>query len=239
MKKLHKLLRILWKRDYRRALLRYGVAAGVENTQLLASIGAGLRTIVDVGANRGQFTLAARHHAPGARVIAFEPLQEPAQIFRAMFAHDQQVELHQFAIGPQPGEGLMHISKADDSSSLLPITDLQPRYFPGTAERSTRAVEVRTLDSVLQPEAVSRPALLKLDVQGYELEALRGSSALLDAFDYVYVECSYVALYSGQALAGEVTEYLKQAGFNLSYVYNLARDRSGNPIQGDFFFSRK
>ena len=238
MKKLHKILRILGTRDYRRALLRYGVAAGVENTQLLASIGAGLRTIVDVGANRGQFTLAARYHAPGASVIAFEPLQEPAQVFRAMFAHDQQVELHQFAIGPLPGEGLMHISKADDSSSLLPITDLQTRYFPGTAERSTRTVEVRTLDSVLQPEAISQPALLKLDVQGYELEALRGCSALLDAFDFVYVECSYVVLYSGQALAREVETYLTSAGFFLEEVFNPYYANSPQPIQADFFFRR-
>ena len=238
MKKLHKLLRILGTRDYRRALLRYGVAAGVENTQLLASIGAGLRTIVDIGANRGQFTLAARHPAPKAHIFSFEPLREPAQVFRTMFAHDQQVELHQFAIGPLPGEGLMHISKADDSSSLLPITDLQTRYFPGTAERSTRTVEVRTLDSVLQPEAISRPALLKLDVQGYELEALRGCSALLDAFDFVYVECSYVALYSGQALAREVETYLTNAGFILEGVFNPYYANSSQPIQADFFFRR-
>jgi FkbM family methyltransferase len=239
MKKLHKLAIILKTRDYRQAFIRHGVAAGVEHDPLFASFKEGLKTIVDIGANRGQFALAARHHVPGARLLSFEPLQEPAEEFRIVFRNDPQVELHQVAIGPQQGSQVMHVSKADDSSSLLPISDLQIHYYPGTGERETRTVEVMQLEAVVKPGAIEQGALLKIDVQGYELEALKGCRSLLDSFNYVYVECSYVSLYTGQALAGEVTEYLNQAGFNLKEVYNLARDKAGNPIQGDFFFSRE
>ena len=239
MKKLHKLTLIFRTRAFRQAFIRHGVAAGVEHDSLFASLKAELKTIVDIGANRGQFALAARHYAPGARILSFEPLQEPAAVFRNVFRRDPLVELHQVAIGPQHGSQLMHVSIADDSSSLLPISDLQTRYYPGTGERETRTVEVMPLEAVLQPGVIGHGALLKIDVQGYELEALKGCCSLLDSFDYVYVECSYVALYTSQALVGEVTEYLNQAGFSMTNVYNFARDRAGNPIQGDFLFRRK
>lgn len=236
--RIKKLITILRIPFYRQALLRYRVAAAVEHDTLLRKIGREVKAVVDIGANRGQFALAARHHAQRARIIAFEPLEEAAAVFTKVFQFDPGVELHRCAIGSKQAELEMHVSRADDSSSLLPISDLQRQLFPGTQEKGTRRVPVSPLDAALFPTKIQAPALLKIDVQGYELEVLKGSAILLGCFEFLLVECSYKELYTGQALADEVLSYVERAGYKLAERGNLVRDKNGEPIQADFFFRR-
>lgn len=92
-----------------------------------------LATVVDIGANRGQFALAARYCFPEARIVSFEPLPGPAAVYRAVFAGDARARLVESAIGPEPGEAGIQLSARDDPSSLLPITARQSALFPGTA----------------------------------------------------------------------------------------------------------
>ena len=235
LNRLDKLGEVIKSPRLARALFRHLVLAGAEHRHALSP---NLATVIDIGANRGQFALAVREWAPKARVISFEPLGGPARIFREVFAGDGRVILYQIAIGPESGESVIHISRRDDSSSLLPITDLQDRLFPGTAEKATEVIRVEPLDSFLKAEDIVAPALLKLDVQGFEIAALRGCERLLKCFDCVYAECSFLELYSGQALADEVVAYLAQRGFRLKGVYNMAYSDAGASVQGDFFFAK-
>lgn len=234
-----KLGRILRTAYYRGALLRHLTAAGVEHAALLNHLGRqAIGYVVDIGANRGQFALVARRCFPSAKIISFEPLKEPAGIYRKVFANDPQVVLHEMAIGPEENEVPMHVSRADDSSSLLPISELQNKLFPGTAEKEMRIVAVKPLEAVLGEADIMTPALLKIDVQGFEREVLEGCRSLLHCFSYVYVECSFMELYKGQALAHEVIDLLRSFGFLLSGIYNLSYDKKGIAIQGDFLFKR-
>lgn len=228
-----KLLMGLAVGTYRRAL-RFGVGAGIEHTRVLRNLDC--CTVVDIGANRGQFALVSRHCCPAARVFSFEPLAGPVATFRRIFAGDSSVVLHECAIGSERGQGTIHVSAREDSSSLLPITVKQTSLFPGTGEAHTEQIRVERLSSCVSKEELASPALLKLDVQGYELNVLRGCEDLLSSFSHVYVECSFVELYEGQALAWEVIEFLQQAGFQLLGVYNMTYDRDGAAIQADFLF---
>jgi len=217
-------------------LLRYRVAAGVEHSGVLS--GLDCRTVVDIGANRGQFALVARRRLPQARILSFEPLPAASAKFRAVFAGDDRVTLHEVAIGPAPGNATIHISRRDDSSSLLPITATQVALFPGTAEVATTIVRVAPLREFISAAKIEAPALLKVDVQGYELQALRGCEDLLNRFAYVYAECSFMELYAGQALADEVIAWLRERGFKLRGVHNMDYDPGGRAIQADFLFAR-
>jgi FkbM family methyltransferase len=211
------------------------VAAAIEHERLLRTLRCA--TVVDIGANRGQFALVSRRCFPGARIISFEPLSAPAQRFRKVFAGDSRVELHAMAIGAEACNAEIHVSAEDDSSSLLPMTELQQSLFSGTAEVRTESIRVEPLSSQIGRDELSRPALLKIDVQGYELSTLRGCASLLESFDYVYAECSFVELYAGQALAHEVIAYLHGKGFPLDGVYNIHYDRSGRAVQADMLFT--
>jgi len=195
-----------------------------------------VRTVVDIGANRGQFALAARNCSPDARIVSFEPLPGPAETFRQVFSGDARVVLHPVAIGQVRREMTIHISAADDSSSLLPITAMQRSLFPGTGEVGTAVVQVAPLSEFLSATEIEQPALLKLDVQGYELEALKGCEGLLGCFAYVYAECSFIELYEGQPLADTIIAWLRERGFRLEGIYNLTYNPKGRGVQGDFLY---
>jgi FkbM family methyltransferase len=231
--RIRKLSRILRCRPYRRALGR-GVAASTEHERLLRLLDC--RTIVDIGAHSGQFALVAHTLIPSANIISFEPLAQPAQKFRDLFNGNKQVRLHRVAIGPERCTVDIHVSGRDDSSSLLPITELQDELHPGTAEARLEEVQVERLAGVLSTADILAPALLKLDVQGYELETLRGCLDLLPSFAYVYVECSFVELYRGQAFADQVIAFLRDHRFALVGIYSLYHDKNGRALDGDFFF---
>ena len=215
-----------------------GVAAAVEHSgRIPASFG--LATVVDIGANRGQFSLVAAETFADARIIAFEPLRGPAGKFRSVLGHETRIVLHQAAIGPIRTTSRINVSRRDDSSSLLRITDLQESLFPGTGLARTEEIEVAPLEAFVEAGDLAPPALLKLDVQGFELEALKGCESLLRHFQYVYVECSFVELYAGQAFADEVIAFLSERGLPLRGVFNMTYDRHGNSVQADFLFARR
>lgn len=232
-----KLAGILAVPAWRDALRRHRVAAGVEHAVVLRQLD-GCQTVVDIGANRGQFALVARHCFPAAAIVSFEPLPGPAAVYRALFAGDDRARLVEAAIGSEPGEATIHLSARDDSSSLLPITARQNALFPGTAEAGTAAIRVARLADHVSAADLAAPALLKLDVQGFELPALAGCEALLDRFAWVYVECSFVELYAGQAFADAVIAWLRERGFALRGVYNMAYDIEGPAVQADFLLGR-
>ena len=76
------------------------------------------------------------------------------------------------------------------------------------------------------------------NVQGYEMQALAGCKSLIGNFDCMYCECSFVELYKGQKLAGDVIAYLGALDFVLSGIYNPSYDRGGNCIQADLLFEK-
>ena len=231
--RLKKLSRIILDMSLISALLK-GAAAGVEHLSVLESFYC--EYIVDVGANRGQFALIARKIFPRAKIISFEPLEEPAEIFRKVFCNDPEVTLHACAIGKAQMTTAIHVTKDDDSSSLLPITKTQSGLFPGAAEKETRRVMVYPLSQLLDPASIPPASLLKIDVQGYELDVLQGSEDILQKFSHIYVECSFLELYEGQALAHQIIAWLGQRNFILSGVHNLYYEKNGKAVQGDFLF---
>ncbi len=237
LSKAAKLAAILRVPAWQDALRRHRVGAGAEHLPVLRQL-AGCRMVVDIGASRGQFALVTRHCFPAARIVSFEPLPGPAAIFRRVFSSDSGVVLHEAAVGPQATRSTMHVSARDDSSSLLPIAPLQSTVFPGTAEVSKTEVAVAPLKAFISAADIVASALLKLDVQGYELEALTGCEPLLSHFDWVYCECSFVELYTGQKSASEVIEWLSARGFRLRGMFNPAYDSDGQAIQADFLFRR-
>ncbi|MBV8359561.1 MAG: FkbM family methyltransferase, partial [Deltaproteobacteria bacterium] len=226
-----KLTRLLTFATGRRGLC-YGVGAAIEHRRALS--GLNVATVVDVGANKGQFALLAMEVFPGATIYSFEPLNEPAARLRKMLAG--KVKLFETAIGPYQREGTIYVSRRADSSSLLPIAK-QSQIFPGTELKEERVIPITPLSNLLSRCDIKQPAMLKIDVQGYELEVLIGCDPLLFDFQYIYVECSFCELYQGQALAEDVILYLVDRNFRLSGVYNQVEDSSRRPVQADFLFT--
>jgi FkbM family methyltransferase len=228
-----KLISLALKKRFRHGL-RNGVAAAVEHEGVLRSLEPQL--IVDIGANKGQFALIAAAIHPTVPLIAFEPLSNPSATFRRVFSDYPKVRLHQVAIGPGPRIARMNVSARLDSSSLLPIGEAQAEHFAGTASVGTEDVDVAPLSQFIQRSLVQRNALLKIDVQGYELETLKACEPLLSRFRWIYVELSFVEFYTGQPLAHEVVAHLAGQGFRIAGLYNVILSKEGRSIQCDCLF---
>ena len=211
--------------------LRHGVAATLDHDTALA--GESFATVIDVGANKGQFAVYARIHWPNAQLICFEPLPEPRAKLQRVTGG--QAKIYDCALGAEPGEGSMHLATRTDSSSLLALGARQKAIF-GMEASGQFQVPIKRLDACISTP-LPRPALLKIDVQGFELEVLKGATDLLPHIDAVYVEVSYIELYEGQALHEEIERFLIDAGFTLEGRYNTHLYQ-GKPVQADLLFRR-
>lgn len=231
-----KLARLLKKPIYRKAL-RKGVAAGIEHELVMAPLKC--NTVIDIGANRGQFALVARRCFPNAQIIAFEPLPDPARVFRELFSGQDRIVLYESAIGPAGNRSSMHVSERDDNSSLLPIADLQTRLHPGTGEASRLEIQVESLSHFVSTSDLVQPVLLKVDVQGYELQCLDGCRELLPHFQYLYIECAFQELYVGQTHASRLMRFIFDQGFDLTGICHVFYDRYGQTVDADLLFTRR
>jgi FkbM family methyltransferase len=216
--------------------LASGVAPSVEHFNVLRAIRPD--GLLDVGANRGQFTLACRLVQPGIPVVAFEPIPAEAVVFRRVHGHATEVALLESALGDAQGEATLHLSKSADSSSLLPIGKNQTTLFADTQEVGTLKVPVQRLDDLSESWAGRKRQLLKLDVQGFELSVLHGAVETLKSCAYVYVECSEIPLYDGQALRAEVESFLQHHGFTRESRHNEQWD-GAELVQADYLFVRE
>jgi FkbM family methyltransferase len=212
------------------------VAPSIEHREVIASLR--IDRLIDAGANRGQFSLMTRLEHPTIPIHGFEPLLSEGEVYRQVFSGDSEVTLHDMALGEKPGTAEIHLSRRADSSSLLPIGDMQSKLFPSTDEVGTLKVRVATLDELQDVWGSARKALLKLDVQGFELSVLRGAKMALKNCAYVYAECSDVPLYTGQALYPEVAGFLKGEGFLPTRRAN-EQIVDGKLIQADYLFTRR
>jgi FkbM family methyltransferase len=194
------------------------------------------RTVFDVGASRGQFGLFALARFPGAKIIGFEPLPQ-ARAIAVRALGGSRAEVHEIALGASARDATLHVSRADDSSSLLAIGRRQTTAFPGTEAVGALGVRVELLSSYLDHH-VERPVLLKIDAQGGELDVLIGAGDALGLVDELLVEASFLELYDGQARASQVVAHALAHGLHLVDISGLARSAGGEALQADFLFSR-
>lgn len=237
--RVHKILYVCL--SFNRSLFRAAcmkVAPSIEHADALMAIG-NVDFIVDVGANRGQFSLFASQIFPHAKFLCFEPLEEPFEICSKVLVEDK-FNLVRSALGRFDESATMNVSASDDSSSLLDILPTQTQLYSGTERIQSQLVAVRALTPFLAQREIDFTGcgLLKIDVQGFELEVLRGAEGSLDRFDWVYCECSFLELYGGQPLVADVLDWLQGRGFRLSGAYNIDTQAGGQCIQGDFLFHR-
>lgn len=211
------------------------VAPSIEHRQVIASLS--IDRLIDAGANRGQFSLMTRLVHPTIPIHGFEPLPSEGRVYQQVFASDLNVTLHEMALGETSGTAEIHLSRRADSSSLLPIGDMQSKLFPSTDEIGTLKVRVATLDDLQDVWGPARNALLKLDVQGFELSVLKGARKALKHCGFVYAECSEMALYTGQALYPEVAAFLAVEGFKPVRRAN-EQFAEGRLVQADHLFAR-
>lgn len=193
-----------------------------------------INVIYDIGAHVGTWTLLAKAIFPSAQVHAFEPLAEHQGGFRKQFVGAKDVTLHPVALGSANTSTFFHVNDASSASSVLPLADACRFHF-GLREVEQVPVRLHCLDDYRTAHQLSLPDMIKLDVQGYELEVLKGGPQCLRSAKAVLMEVSFVELYCGQPLFADVVRFMADHGFRL-HALSMATPVGEPLLQTDVLF---
>lgn len=199
-----------------------------------------INLVLDVGANTGVLAAGLRSEGYGGRIVSFEPSSAAFAELATAAAADPGWTVRRLALGATAGEVTLNVAGNSSSSSLLPMSALHVESAPESAYAATETVELATLESLR--EELVRPGdrvYLKLDVQGFELEVLKGAADVLPYVQVVDVELSLVPLYEGAPRLQEVVDILADIGFVLRSLSPVFLDPStGRLLQVDGLFTR-
>ena len=199
----------------------------------------GIRTVLDIGANEGQFARTARKLLPGARIYSFEPLSAPFAKLRTAFKDDAHFEAFPLALGSEPGEAEFEMNVFNASSSFLPFTENHRRGYPFASKTSKTLVTVSTLDLWAAGRDLQPGILVKMDVQGYEDHVIKGGSQTLARASVVIAETSFITLYQGQPLYDDIYQMMRFRGFRSAGMIINGRDpETGEILDSDSIFIR-
>lgn len=195
----------------------------------------GIKSILDIGANEGQFAEMIHKIIPHAGITSFEPLPDCYERLLENGVCLGDFKAYNYALGDTDGKTKIYRSEFSPSSSLLPMGNLHKKAFPFTKNGSVEIIKVKKLDDLnLKLES---PILVKIDVQGFEDKVINGGIKTISMADVIIVELSFEKLYEGQPMFDQIYNRLKELGFSYHgnwYQNNDVRD--GKALQADGIF---
>ena len=188
-------------------------------------------TILDVGANEGQFLKVARALFPEASVLAFEPNPRLTPALKRLLSETGSGAVIPLACGRESTVVPLYLTKFSPSSSLLKPTELRIPDFPVAEIGETIQVTVDRLDRIVPSNDSARaPYLLKIDVQGFESEVLEGATGILPDVAVVLCEVNAAEFYAGQAGFEQIYLFMRQHGFKLVDIGEPIRARATQEV---------
>jgi FkbM family methyltransferase len=185
---------------------------------------------VDVGAYAGKWTMLCKTHFPQARVLMIEPQAALQPDLVGVAAHLEDVTVVQTLLGESIQTAVPFYEK-ETASSVLPEAERedQPSSF----------LPMTTLDALLDAHDFQRVGLLKLDVQGYELEVLRGGERTLGVTDACLLEVNLIAIHFGAPLLHQMVAFMAERQFRVYDISSLYRRPYDDALwQVDMMFVR-
>lgn len=180
-----------------------------------------VNVVLDVGANKGQFAKRMRAAGYTGRIVSFEPLEKFIDILRKESADDPDWIVMPYALGAEDTE--TEINVADGPlSSLLPSSEFGKAWAPKLTRTHPETIQVRRLDSVLDEAYAGLEGprtFLKLDTQGFDLEAFRGAGHRVEEILGVQSEVAGVPIYDGMPRFVEAIVEYEKAGFELAGMF--------------------
>ena len=166
--------------------------------------------IVDIGANAGHWSRIAKGVFPDAAFCLIEPQEEMRPQLEALCAQNHGMHYHLAGAGPTEGNMLLTVWDDLLGSSMLPVADAK-----ALEKGKQREVPILTINSMLAAGQLQMPQLIKLDIQGFELEALKGAET---TFGHTEVYILEVSLFPFEDVPGlpqlaEVVAFMQQRGY--------------------------
>jgi len=179
-----------------------------------------VKTIFDVGANIGQTSLFFSNHFPQADIFAFEPIKDTYEILKNNSKKIPNIQPFNYALGSQETQKQIQIR---ENSELNTLVDSKNTTVRETGKLET--VTVKTLDNFCKSNKINRIDILKMDVQGYEIEVLYGASYYLknNLVSFIYTEIDFDQDNQECQYFEDINKYLQKNNFHLSGFYEFFR----------------
>ena len=231
--RIKKIFFLLFHFRFLKIFLKYNVVPSIEHSKFIKKLK--FNNVIDVGANLGQFSLLVDLLYPRKNIYLFEPNMDCIKTLESIFYLKKNIRMYFFALGKKKASAELFVTKANDSSSLLKPLHIK-NYYKSSAQHKMNLVKIESGDFL--DDVILKNSLLKIDVQGFELDVLMGFGKKIQQFKYIFIELSYVELYENQALFIEVNNYLDHNGFVQINKYNDMKKKSIT-IQADFIYENK
>ena len=179
------------------------------------------QSIVDVGANLGQFSIASYHNFPESLIIPVEPDKAIARRLERNLPDSISNNVICCAVGDYDGNVTFQINADPQNSSILSLDVDRRRAFPANVVLREVSVPISKLDTLLDTTTLPKPILLKIDVQGYEENVIRGSINSLKDVRWVVMEISFARLYKGEAEFLPLIDLMASHGFRFVRPLNF------------------
>ena len=206
---------------------------------LITSMGINRPIIFDVGAHRGKITTKYRQLFPNSIIYCFEPFPDSFEVLKNRFSCDSKIKLIPAAVSEVSGQRKFFVNYRSATNSLLPRPFTLRKYYPEDAGPKTEIqVPVLSIDDFVSTKKIKKIDVLKLDIQGGELMALKGAIQTLKKGNasLVYLEIMFVPHYENMPLFYELWNFLETHQYTLFDIYNLKRAKNGQLRQGDALF---
>ena len=198
--------------------------------------------VIDGGAYRGDFSMDITERFPSAKVYAFEPQKDSFALLSGNTSRRKNIDAVNCALGEKSGEATLYKNVSAMTNSLLQTSDDALKYFKGYCDPTGQEkVAVIALDDFMKDKGIKEVDVLKLDLQGHELSAIRGLRSQLNYVKLIHIEVQFLCFYEGSPLFSEVETFLRDHGFMLFQLYDPVRSPiDGRILYGDAtFFNRK
>jgi FkbM family methyltransferase len=190
-----------------------------------------LRVVFDIGANVGDVSCYLLHYFPRATVHAFEPCRETydrlvANIDRAGLS--DRFRPHRLGFFDEETEGTLHVATAHGANSMLPPGEEYLLLNPHIATVGTEQIPLMRLDDFVSRERIDHIDLVKIDVEGVELQVLQGGAETFSKkVDTVILEISFVRRQREDGEYLRLFQLLHNYGFAPAEIYDVAHAGSG------------
>jgi len=187
--------------------------------------------IIDVGAHQGDWIRAVRQIFPNPPALLIEAREEQRTTLNLLCSELSNIQFKIALLGPEPKASVQFQVHGSGSSLFAERSD---------ARRSVREMQMSTLDDVVSSaSSFKSPILLKLDVQGAELEVLRGAEKTLAISEIVQLEVALLHFNEGAPSSAEVVAFMDAKGFAIYDVVGFVRPNATDLVQVDLLFAKK
>lgn len=207
--------------SYMQALRRSAVTPDVFQKQK-ELLNGNVNVIFDLGANYGGVTKEYKKTFPHATVYAFEPFPEMFKKLSEYTATLSDVHLSDKAISDRADKRIFFVNESVDTNSLLESQATGMRSDEQVKNKTRIEVETISLDEFCRLKSVKSIDILKMDIQGGELDALKGAASLLQEkkIGLIYTETNFIPQYVNQPLFQDLLIFLEKKGYQLQDIYN-------------------